>query len=155
VGSYYYLVAQLPSISYGAPPIMGSTQFKELARDLLTGADAELLESCALDPEPMSVIQEGSDVLPTYSELLTPTGSALIDQWRIWERALRLNLAKLRAQKLKKDSLHLAEVPSDPLDAGAIARAALAIESPLEAEIFLDRSRWDVVGRPPRPWRPH
>ncbi|GAB1484426.1 hypothetical protein MASR2M78_32440 [Treponema sp.] len=131
MGSYYYLVAQLPAISYAAAPPISSVEFKELAGDLLTSPDAALLSACTLDPEPL------------ISEAASRTSSFLIEQWRIWEGALRLNLAKLRSQKLKWDSL--IEAPNDPMDAIAVARAAMALESPLEAELFLDRSRWEAI----------
>lgn len=127
MGSYYYLAAQLPALVPGAPAPMGSAQFKELCAGLLSAGDAALLGRCVLEP----------------SADEAATGSDLLDGWLAWERALRLNLAKARAAKLKRD--FGLEPPVDPLDAAAAARAALALESPLEAELFLDRARWAAI----------
>jgi hypothetical protein len=38
-----------------------------------------------------------------------------------------------------------ADPPDYPADAAAVAKAALAMDSPLEAELFLDKSRWDLI----------
>jgi hypothetical protein len=107
---------------------MSSGAFKALVRDLADPADAALLEFCVLDPA-----LAGDGAVP----------QAFIRGWLEWERALRLNLARQRAQKLKRD--FPLEPPDDPLDAAAAAKAALALESPLEAELYLDRARWDAV----------
>ncbi len=136
MGSYYYLVAQLPAISFGSVPAMRSKDFIDLASYLLTAKDADLLAQCSLDPFP-----EADGALAP----LVATGSALIDGWRTWEGALRLNMAKLRAQNLKRDGAGNREAPADPLNASAAARAAIAVESPLDADLFLDRARWDAI----------
>ena len=136
MGSYYYLVAQLPALSFGTVPAMGSKDFIALASYLMTAPDADLLAECSLVPFPA-----GDDPLSA----LDSTGSALIDGWRAWEGALRLNMAKLRAQNLKRDGAGNMEVPADPLNASSAARAAMAIESPLDADMFLDRARWDAI----------
>jgi len=129
VGSYYYLVGQLPSLSFGAAAPMSSARFRELCADLMGREDFALLDRCVLDP-------------PARSE---PSGSALLDAWTAWERSLRANLAKLRAARTKRDASALGEAPGEPLDAAAAAKAASAMESPLEAELHLDRARWAVL----------
>jgi hypothetical protein len=105
---------------------MSSAEFRELARDKMSSADAAALDYCTLDP--------------LFSA--PPTSSAFINSWREWERALRLNLGRSRAQKLKRDS---ADAPEHPADAVTAAKNALTLESPLEAEIFLDKARWDAI----------
>ncbi len=116
---------------------MSSDSFMELCGTLLTEKDGALLRSCA----------SGAGAEDSYASLPPAVSSPLIDGMRTWERALRLHLAKLRAQKLKRDGGAYAEAPSDPLDAAAVAKAALSLESPLEAEQFLDRARWDALER--------
>jgi hypothetical protein len=37
------------------------------------------------------------------------------------------------------------EPPEDPVDAAAAAKAAMALDNPLEAELFLDKARWDAI----------
>ena len=130
MASYYYLVAQLPYLSYGFPSPMETRKFRELCVDLMDGNDLALLERCSLDP----AVSGGES-----------TGSPLIDGWAAWERALRIHLAKFRAARLKREDAVLPDAPFEPLDAAAAARAALALESPLEAELQLDRSRWAAI----------
>ena len=129
VASYYYLIGQLPSLSYGASAPMDSVRFREMCAELMSESDYALLDQCVLDPPDPAV----------------STGSALIDTWTIWERSLRANLARLRAGKLKRDATGLPEASPDPQDAAAAAKAAAAIESPLEAEQYLDRARWSLL----------
>jgi len=131
VGSYYYLVSQLPSLSYGQKPPMSPQAFKELARPLLSAEDSALLDMVSLDLQPSNKPLSGSD---------------FIDGWREWERALRLNLARHRAVKSKRESAVTAEPPVIPADAPAAAlRAMAAMESPLEAEVVLNKARWSAI----------
>ncbi|MDR2363087.1 MAG: DUF2764 domain-containing protein [Spirochaetaceae bacterium] len=141
MGSYYYLIAQLPYLIYGQPAPMSSEAFKSLCDSRLNPADRALLRYCTL--EGGSVFKEG---LPAYGEDPEPTSSAFINGWRSWERALRLHLARLRFQRLKPEGGTAPAAPPEGMaQAAAVARAALAIESPLEAELFLDKSRWDTI----------
>ena len=129
MGDYTYLVAQLPSLIYGQIPPMSSVHFKGLAKPLLSKTDAALFDSLSLDPAPEDQAKTGSD---------------FIDKWNEWERSLRLNLAKRRAVKIKRDA------PVEPLPypqdaAAAAARAVNNTESPLEGEMMLDRARWNAI----------
>ena len=137
---------------------MSSADFRELARDKMSSADAAVLDYCTLDPEPLPPAQGSASAAASigaaYTEPAPPTSSAFINRWREWERTLRLNLGRARAQKVKltvgsarseaatRDS---SDAPEYPADAVAAAKNAMALESPLEAEIFLDRARWDVI----------
>jgi len=121
---------------------MSSEAFKSLAAELMSPADAALLDSCTLDPEP--AIGDDESGL-TYAKAAGKTSSKLVNNWKKWERTLRLNLAKGRALKFKRDAGTLAEVPEDPVDAVAAAKTALLMDSPLEAELYLDKARWDVI----------
>ena len=58
---------------------------------------------------------------------------------------MRLNLAKSRAQKLKREGDAAVEPPVLPNDAAVAAKNAVAMESPLEAELSLDKARWDAI----------
>ena len=109
---------------------MSSGHFKELCADLLTAQDAALLNRCTLAPD---------------ASLEPPTGSALLDSWFAWERALRLNLARSRAVRIKRDPSVLPDAPFEPLDAASVVKSILAVDSPLEAEQILDRARWMAV----------
>lgn len=128
MGSYYYLAAQLPYLIYGQAPPMSSAAFREMALDALSPGDAEILDFCTLEPSAGKALS-----------------SEFINSWQEWEEALRLNLSKNRSQKLKRESTDLREAPEYPADAAAVAKAALNIDSPLEAELFLDKARWNVI----------
>jgi len=132
VGSYYYLMAQLPFLTYEQKPPMSSAAFKALAESLMIEDDAALLKAIHLDPD---AVDESSSIDCNF-----------IDGWKSWERTLRLNLERDRAVKLKRDSLSMAEPPFYPADAAAVAlKAVNSDSSPLDTEIFLDKARWNAI----------
>jgi len=69
---------------------------------------------------------------------------AFINNWRNWERALRLNLAKERALKLKKEVL-VTDIPFFPQEAAVAASKAVDEKSPLDGEVLLDKARWNAI----------
>jgi len=140
VASYYYLMAQLPYLIYEQKPPMSSAGFMALAVTQLSEDDAALMSYLSLDPDP-----EGK-TLPSYAELTPSTGCEFIDSWREWERALRLNIAKNRSVKLKRDNLSALEPPFYPVEAVAAAVKAVNAEiSPLEGEFLIDKARWSAI----------
>jgi len=140
VASYYYLMAQLPYLIYEQKPPMSSAGFKALAFTQLSEEDAALMQYLSLDPDP-----EGKTV-PSYAELCPSTGCEFIDSWREWERSLRLNIAKDRAVKLKRDNLSALEPPFYPVEAVAAALKSVNTEiSPLEGEFIIDKARWNAI----------
>jgi hypothetical protein len=114
---------------------MSSEEFRELCQGLLHPEDAALTRYCTYDP-----------LLAV--ETVQPTGSDFIDQLLARERTMVLNLAYLRAAKLKRPSP--GDPPHDVPRAEAVAKAAFEMDDPLEAAISIDRSRWgalnDMVG---------
>ena len=142
MGSYYYLASQLPYLLYGQTPPMSSAAFRDLAKPLLGDHDAALLDLVGLDPQPPKAGEEG----PSYADNAPASGSDFIDRWREWERSLRLNMARHRAIKTKRDGAAPVEPPIHPADAAAVAvKAVVATESPLEAEILIDKARWNAI----------
>ena len=122
----YYLIAQLPSldgiVADGPLPIT-EKQFSELCGRFL-GKKA-LVET------------EGLTLLPPIDPESSKT--LLIDEWNTRERDLRLALGKVRADKMGKAfDLKGRELSSGLLKA---AKAAVEMESPMEAEIFLLNDR--------------
>ena len=126
----YYLVSQLPSldgINENAPIPITSERFEELCQRFLgkkaQGESGKLTLAPSRNPEKSS--------------------SALIEKWNEGERNLRLALAKLRAEKLNK---HFdADIQSfSPVILQAV-RTAVEIESPMEAEKFLNKYRLDFL----------
>jgi hypothetical protein len=127
---------------------MTSARFRDLAKSLMSPGDGALVDLISLDPE-RSGVPEGAagEAKPSYSENIPGSGCEFIDKWREWERALRLNVARFRAQRTMRDSAAPVDPPAQPLEAAAAAvKAAAVVETPLEAEIILDRARWDAIG---------
>ncbi|MDR1574930.1 MAG: DUF2764 domain-containing protein [Treponema sp.] len=142
MGSYYYLASQLPYLIYGQAPPMSSAAFRDLAKPLLSGHDSALLDLVNLDPQP----QKAGDESPSYADAVPASGSDFIDRWREWERSLRLNVARHRSIKTKREGAAPVEPPIYPADAAAAAvKAVVATESPLEAEILIDKARWNAI----------
>ena len=129
MGSYYYLMAQLPYLIYEQKPPMSSESFKELARSLLNKADSVYLDFLTLNPAKANE---------------NPTGCSFIDNWHEWDKALRLNLAKERAIKLKREG-EIISPPLFPLEASAAASKAVDEHSPLDGETVIDKARWNAI----------
>lgn len=132
MSGYYYLMAQLPGILPGLPAPITYDAFREIASRFLSDKDLDVLDALSLEP-PRSPC---------------PTGNRLLDAWFARERALRLALARARAIKMKKDM----ELPFEEelLIAGEIhlaqvAKTAVSLDNPLEAEYFLDRERLAAI----------
>ena len=132
---YYYFVSTLPYISYGDVPPISSEEFRTLCHDLLHPDDAALLKYCYYDPK-------------LVMETVQATGSDFIDLLMLRERVLILNLAFVRAAKLKRPSP--GDPPHDVPRAEARGKGAFEMEDPLEATIYIDEGRWgaldDMVG---------
>lgn len=122
----YYFIAQLPSLdglSENAPLPISQQRFYALCEQYLGKKTRAVLEKLTLLPEKNA----------------QKTGSALLDAWNSGERALRLALAKSRAEKMKKPFSSGSE--SLPPEAVAAANAAVQIADPLEAETYLLKQR--------------
>ena len=122
----YYLMSQLPSldgVGENAPLPITEKDFLEVCHRFLGKNELKELEKLTLLPprEPMK------------------SSSPLIEEWNEGERNLRLALAKLRADKMKKSF----DVAEGYLSAELLqtARTAVEFESPMEAEKFLNDYR--------------
>jgi hypothetical protein len=140
VAAYYYLASQLPYLIFAQEPPMSAAAFRELAAGFLDDEDKVQIDRCVLAAPP-----EEPPFLPPAPGEPPVLKSGFIKGWLEWERALRLNLARFRSQRLKREGA--AEAPDYPADAAQAAKAASAMDSPLEAEIFLDKARWDAIER--------
>ena len=133
--NYYYFVSTLPSLNYGDKPPVSSEAFREQCLGLLHPDDAELLKYCYYDAK-LAVATEKS------------TGSDFIDLLMLRERVLILNLAFIRAAKLKRPSP--GDPPHDVPRAEARGKAAFEMDDPLAATIYIDQGRWgaleDMIG---------
>jgi len=128
VREYYYFISQLPYLVYEQKPPMTSKHFLGLASDLLEESDFKVMEHLSFN-----------DAFTTKT-----VNSAFVKDWNSWERALKLNLAKERAAKLKKD-IQLTDIPFFPQEAAVTAVKAVDEKSPLDGEIMLDKARWNAI----------
>lgn len=122
MSAYYYLVSQLPNISnVGEKSSLPVTEdsFKEICGRFLSEKEMAVITNLSL--------------IPPRSE--ESTGSAFLDTWYEKERNLRLALAQIRSQKMKKELVTLPG--SCTADIQQIARTAVGMDSPLSAEQFL------------------
>lgn len=126
----YYLISQLPSldaVNENTPLPITSERFDELCQRFLGKKAKAESEKLTLIP----------------SRNPEKTSSSLVEKWNEGERNLRLALAKLRADKLNKQfSCENKSFSPALLQA---ARAAVETESPMEAELFLNKYRLDFL----------
>lgn len=132
MASYYYIMAQLPALQFGIKSPISYTKFLDLMESCASKKDFELLRNLNL--------------LPPFD--LKKTGIRFLDKWADYERALRISLAKVRAEKLNwsfsKDDENRFDI-QEALDVKKVAREACAIDDPLKAEDFLTRVRISAV----------
>ena len=126
----YYLISQLPSldgISDNSPLPVTEERFRELCRQFLNKKACNELEKLSLIP-------------PKAEE---KSSSQLVEKWNESERNLRLALAKLRAEKMNRQSdTDVQLIPGVFLQ---YAREAVEFESPMDAEIYLNRCRLQLL----------
>jgi len=140
---YYYFVPQLAHLVYGQPPPISSEAFRAKAAPVLGEKDAAMLAMLSLDPPPPPEPEQ--DGAPKKARRAPESsGCEFVDGWREWEKALRLNLARLRAARLGRDG-ELFEAPASPSSALKAAARALEAETPLDGEAAIDKARWDAV----------
>ena len=130
MSAYYYFVASLIHVNYGDKPPISSEDFRVQCNNLLSTKDAALIRYCYFDPK-LAV------------ETVHPTGSDFIDMLMLRERVLNLNLAFLRAARLRRSSP--GDPPHDVPRAEALAKAVIEIDDPLEAALTIDRARWGAL----------
>ncbi len=128
--SEYYLISQLPSldgISENVPLPITEERFFELCNQISGKRIQNEINKMTLLP----------------SREYEKSSSSLIENWNNGERNLRLALAKVRADKMKKSF----EIESNVLSSELIkiANTAVEIESPLEAERFLNNYRLEFL----------
>jgi hypothetical protein len=126
---YYYLIASLPMLEWGAKPLISHTDFLGRCREQLTKDDIKIIERVTLGP-----FEDIEDPFPA------------LKAWKKFDFTLRNEIARHRAVKFTKDPLQYVrgEYYSDPFISG-FAHWAVTQDSPIEAESYLDRARWDRI----------
>ena len=126
----YYLISQLPSLdglNDNTPLPISQERFMDLCQRFLSKKAMAALEK----------------LTPVPSRIPEDSGFQLIDSWNWGERNLRLALAKLRAEKMGKN-FH-ADAQTFSTELLQAVRTAVDIESPMEAEKFLNRYRLEFL----------
>ncbi|MDD4940871.1 MAG: hypothetical protein PHE65_03120 [Candidatus Omnitrophica bacterium] len=128
---YPYLVASLPMLQFGARPPFAFDRFIEMCRDMVPAQDLAHIRQCGDD---------------AYLE--QDAAHPALAQWQAFETGLRNELAKIRAGRRKIDAhKYLRKSADADLELYHAALASHRMPSPLEAERFLDRQRWDMLDR--------
>lgn len=126
----YYLISQLPSldgISENASVPISEEQFTELCNRFINKKSQDVLNNLTISP-PRNAVS---------------SGVALIDAWNDSERKLRLALGVIRADRMGKFfDIHNTIIPSEYIK---VAQSAIEFENPLEAEIYLNRFRLQIL----------
>lgn len=128
--SEIYLISQLPSLDgvyEDLPAPITEERFLELCNRFLGKNARHKIEKLTLLP-------------PLNHE---KTGSALIDEWNEGESSLRMALGKVRAEKMNKSFDVQNTILSNELI--MVAKEAVEIDNPMEAENFLLRYRLDFL----------
>lgn len=132
MASYYYVMAQLPSLSLQSDLPFSYKEFLDMISGLIPVKDKNILLSITLEPE----------------KTASKTGSSFLDAWYAYERGLRFSLEKLRSENLNWKSSESFEgrvAISEALDTVMVARKAMAIDDPLKASHFLNLARFSAA----------
>jgi hypothetical protein len=133
VDRYYYLASTLQTPVFGQKPPLSFDDLKQLCGRLAADDDLLMLESLSIAP-------------PEAEEGARRGASAFLSLFWRRERALRSEIAQQRAERLGRR----AELPAGGPqawdgDAQVSAKRALAAEDPLQAELSLEKDRWDWI----------
>ena len=102
---------------------------------------SEFLESCEshLSPSDMSVLKKAN--ILNYTEL--ETGNSVLNQWNKWEYSLRIEIAKIRANKLNRSDEY--ENIESEINLSQSLKNLTTIDSPLDAEMEIIKLRWEFL----------
>jgi len=126
---YYYLIASLPMLEFGMKMPISYVDFLKRSREQLGSTDMGIIERIKIGP-----FEDTEDLSLTFKE------------WKRFDRAFRNEIARHRAARTGKVPLeHIrGENYPDPFVSG-FARWAVHEDSPIEAELYLDRVRWERI----------
>lgn len=128
--SQYYLMSQLPSLDG-----IGETAQLPITEERLCALCSQFLDKKSLK------VFNSLTLTPAREQ--ETTSSSLVDLWNQHERQLRLALAGVRANKMKKSFDTGAE--AFPVQILQTAQTAADMEDPLAAEQYLNRFRLDFL----------
>jgi hypothetical protein len=132
VGSYYYFAATLTTLEFGASAPLSSAEFLELCRRHLSPSDLGIVEAAVL-------------VSPNEGPPSAAAGSAFLSRYYAWERTVRNELVRLRARRLERAAEPWLRGAERDDAAPRAAAAAFQGATPLDAELALERQRWEAI----------
>ena len=124
MGQYYFTAASLPLLSLETKPGITVDSFLSTCELHMTTSDFNILHNSSIK-------------VPEDEESLTGVAKVC---WN-WEKSLRNELTKLRASNMGISSDQYLKVGETVFDTHRIATEAIKIESPLEAEAYLNAAR--------------
>lgn len=134
MAAYYYFASTLTTLFFDGSLPMSSAEFLENACRFVAKQDMELLELATLRaPEPHT------------PEARKAENSLLLGSYFRWERALHNELARLRAVRLKKQAEEYCRETEPEWNGQRTAGTMFAFENPLEAELFMEKERWQCI----------
>lgn len=128
INHYYYTVSSLPLLAYDTERFMSEEEFLDCCEATITPQDYQLLKNVSLVPS-------------NREEFLHP----VLEKWSSWERSLRNDLVKMRAGRKGVDGDKYVAPGTIETGLHNIARDAFGAATPLEAEISMDRARWEYL----------
>jgi len=124
--NYYYTLAALETIRLEEKIPISEDYFLQFAKDTIDAKGYQILLKCRWG-------------------LTEPTGFSFADRVLAWEKELRLELAKARILKLPFDIPPDLPDPDGKFNLLEQVRAVIALDSPLDAELYLDQLRWSFL----------
>lgn len=128
---YWYFASTLPSFPFGAPPPMSLDEFDLLCERFVLAGDRAFLKA-------VDVVRQGDIVIGMEQ-------SPLLAAYFEWERGVRNVLVQMRARELKWSAEDFLREGYSPQSAVQAAQAVSAAPDPLQAELTLERERWNAI----------
>ncbi len=125
---YYYTISSLPMLAYDTERFLSEEEFLDCCESTVSPRDYRLLKNTSL--------------LPADTE---DSSHPVLERWNSWERSLRNDLVKIRAGRKGVDGDKYIAAGAIETGLQNIARDACTAVTPLEAEIILDRARWEYL----------
>jgi len=124
--NHYYTLAALETIRLGEKLPISEEYFLQFAEDTIDAKSYQILQKSRWG-------------------LTEPTGFSFADRILSWEKELRLELAKARILKLPFDTPLNLQGSDGSYNLLEQVRTVMALDSPLDAERYLDQLRWNFL----------
>jgi len=133
VSRYWFLSATLPGFLFGAPPPVRTEEFLSLCERNLSGTDLNAV----------------LNLFTFLDGMVAPTGlkSSFLTKFVAWERSFRNELARLRARQADRSEEKYIRATFRSDEAARAASLCFAADDPYQAEILLERERWNAIDR--------